>query len=73
MSTLRDPERHPRCVRWQMSRTLPDDELMSRVEDVLKANFSAARAEVGTADENQEPQHFTLPANQEGYEIPPRT
>lgn len=49
-------------------RALPDDELMSRVEDVLKANFSAARAESGTADENQELRHFVLPGNQDGYE-----
>ncbi|MCG5106533.1 glycosyltransferase [Candidatus Saccharibacteria bacterium] len=49
-------------------RALPDDELMSRVEDVLKANFSAARAESGTADKNQEPHQFTLPGNQDGYE-----
>ena len=48
--------------------TLPDDELMSRAEDVLKANFSAARAEAGTADKNQEPYQFTLPDNQDGYE-----
>lgn len=48
-------------------RTLPDDELMSRVEDVLKANFSAARAAAG-ATENPEPHQFTLPGNQEGYE-----
>ena len=49
-------------------RTLPDDELMSRVEDVLKANFSAARAEAGAADENPEPHHVTLPGDQDGYE-----
>ena len=49
-------------------RTLPDDELMTRVEDVLKANFSAARAEAGAAVENQEPHQFTLPGNREGYE-----
>ena len=49
-------------------RTLPDDELMSRVEDVLKANFQAARAESDTADENQAPHQFTLPCNQDGYE-----
>lgn len=49
-------------------RTLPDAELMSRVEDVLKANFSAARAESDTADENQEPHHVTLPGDQDGYE-----
>ena len=42
-------------------RALPDDELMSRVEDVLKTNFSAAR-------KNQEPHQFTLPGNQDGYE-----
>ena len=48
-------------------RTLPDAELKSRVEDVLKANFSAARAESG-ATENPEPHDFTLPADQDGYE-----
>ena len=48
--------------------TLPDAELMSRVEDVLKANFQAARAEAGAADENPEPHHVTLPGNQDGYE-----
>ena len=49
-------------------RTLPDDELMSRVEDVLKANFSAARAEAGAAVENPEPHHVTLLGDQDGYE-----
>ena len=49
-------------------RALPDDELMSRVKDVLKANFHAARAGAGTADENSEPRHFVLPGNQDGYE-----
>lgn len=49
-------------------RTLPDDELMSRVKDVLKVNFHAARAGAGTADENSEPRHFVLPDNQDGYE-----
>ncbi len=49
-------------------RTLPDAELMTRVEDVLKANFQAARSEVGAADENQEPHHVTLPGDQDGYE-----
>lgn len=48
-------------------RTLPDAELKSRVEDVLKANFSAARAESG-ATENPEPHEFTLPGDQDGYE-----
>lgn len=48
-------------------RALPDAELMSRVEDVLKANFSAARAEAGPT-ENQEPHQFTLPGDQDGYE-----
>ena len=48
-------------------RTLPDAELISCVEDVLKANFSAARAEAG-ATENPEPHHVTLPDNQDGYE-----
>lgn len=49
-------------------RTLPDDELISRVKDVIKANFHAARAEAGTAGENREPRKFTLPGNQDGYE-----
>ena len=49
-------------------RTLPDAELMTRVEDVLNANFSAARAEAGTADKNPEPHEFTLPGDQDGYE-----
>lgn len=49
-------------------RTLPDDELISRVKDALKANFHAARAAAGTADENSEPRHFVLPGNQDGYE-----
>lgn len=48
-------------------RALPDDELMTRVEDVLKANFSAARAGANTTD-NPEPHHVTLPGNQDGYE-----
>lgn len=49
-------------------RALPDDELMTRVEDVLKANFQAARAESGAAVENPEPHQFTLPGDQDGYE-----
>lgn len=49
-------------------RTLPDDELMSRVEDVLKANFSAARVESGAAVENPEPHRVVLPGDQDGYE-----
>lgn len=48
-------------------RTQPDAEQIRRVEDVLKANFSAARA-AADADENPEPHHFTLPGNQDGYE-----
>ena len=48
-------------------RALPDDELMSRVEDVLKANFSAARAGANTTD-NPEPHYDTLPGDQDGYE-----
>lgn len=48
-------------------RTLPDADLIRRVEDVLKANFSAARAEAG-ATENPEAHEFTLPGDQEGYE-----
>lgn len=49
-------------------RTLPDAEQIRRVEDVLKANFSAARVAAGTADENPEPCNFVLPGNQDGYE-----
>lgn len=49
-------------------RALPDDELISRVKDALKANFHAARADADAADENSEPHHVTLPGNQEGYE-----
>ena len=41
---------------------------MTSVEDVLKANFQAARAESGAAVENQEPHQFTLPGDQDGYE-----
>lgn len=48
-------------------RTQPDAEQIRRVEDLLKANFQAARATAG-ADENPEPHHFTLPGNQDGYE-----
>lgn len=49
-------------------RILPDAELIHRVEDVLKANFSAARAEAGTAVENPEPHRVVLPGDQDGYE-----
>lgn len=49
-------------------RALPDDELMSRVEDVLKADFHAARAETGAAVENPEPHRVVLPGDQDGYE-----
>lgn len=48
-------------------RALPDTDLIRRVEDALKANFSAARAEAG-ATENPEAHEFTLPGDQEGYE-----
>lgn len=48
-------------------RTQPDAEQIRRVEDVLKANFSAARAGANTTD-NPEPHHFTLPGDQDGYE-----
>ncbi|WP_314657755.1 glycosyltransferase [uncultured Rothia sp.] len=54
-------------VAFAADRTLPDAEQIRRVEDVLKANFHAARAAAG-ADENLEPHHFTLPGNQDGYE-----
>lgn len=49
-------------------RTPPDANLMSRVEDVLKANFQAARGEASAADENPEPHYITLPGDQDGYE-----
>lgn len=49
-------------------RILPDDELKSRVEDVLKADFHAARAEAGAAVENPEPHRVVLPGDQDGYE-----
>ena len=52
----------------ESDRALPDAEQIRRVEDVLKANFSAARAAAGTADENPEPCNFVLPGNQDGYE-----
>ena len=48
-------------------RTQPDVEQIRRVEDVLKANFHAARAAVD-ADENPEPHNVTLPGDQDGYE-----
>lgn len=52
----------------ESDRALLDAEQIRRVEDVLKANFSAARAAAGTADENPEPRNFVLPGNQDGYE-----
>lgn len=52
----------------ESDRALPDADLICRVEDVLKANFSAARVGAGTADENPEPHNVTLPGNQDGYE-----
>ena len=54
-------------VAFAADRTLPDAEQIRRVENVLKANFHAARAAAG-ADENSEPHHVTLPGNQDGYE-----
>lgn len=51
----------------ESNRALPDADLIRRVEDVLKANFRAARAAAG-ATENPELHHFTLPGNQDGYE-----
>ena len=50
-----------------VDRALPDAELMTSVEDVLKANFSAARAGANTTD-NPEPHYVTLPGDQDGYE-----
>lgn len=51
-------------------RTLPDAEQIRRVEDVLKANFSAARvgADASATEANPEPRNFVLPGNQDGYE-----
>ena len=51
-------------------RTLPDADLIRRVEDVLKANFSAARvgADASATEANPEPHEFTLSGNQDGYE-----
>lgn len=51
----------------ESNRALPDADLIRRVEDVLKANFRAARAAAG-ATENPEPHHVTLPGDQDGYE-----
>ena len=48
-------------------RTLPDAEQIRRVEDVLKANFSAAR-DANATETNPEPRNFVLPGNQDGYE-----
>lgn len=51
-------------------RALPDAEQIRRVEDVLKANFSAARvgADANATETNPEPRNFVLPGNQDGYE-----
>lgn len=51
-------------------RTLPDAEQIRWVEDVLKANFSAARvgADASATEANPEPRNFVLPGNQDGYE-----
>ena len=51
-------------------RALPDADLIRRVEDVLKANFSAARvgADASATEANPEPRNFVLPGNQDGYE-----
>lgn len=52
------------------SDALPDADLIRRVEDVLKANFSAARvgADASATEANPEPRNFVLPGNQDGYE-----
>lgn len=51
-------------------RALPDADLIRRVEDVLKANFSAARvgADASATEANPELRNFVLPGNQDGYE-----
>lgn len=51
-------------------RALPDAEQIRWVEDVLKANFSAARvgADASATEANPEPRNFVLPGNQDGYE-----
>ena len=51
------------------SDALPDADLIRRVEEVLKADFSAGRTGGASATEaNSEPYQFTLPGNQDGYE-----
>ena len=49
---------------------LPDADLIRRVEDVLKANFSAGRTGAGASatEANSEPHSVVLPGNQDGYE-----
>lgn len=51
-------------------RALPDADLIRRVEDVLRANFSAARvgADASATEANPEPRNFVLPGNRDGYE-----
>lgn len=50
------------------SDALPDADLIRRVEDVLKANFRAAREGASVTETNPEPRNFVLPGNQDGYE-----
>lgn len=51
------------------SDSLPDADLIRRVEEALKADFSAGRAGGANATEaNSEPHSLVLPGNQDGYE-----
>lgn len=52
----------------ELDRALPDADLIRRVEDVLKANFRAAREGASVTETNPEPRNFVLPGNQDGYE-----
>ncbi|WP_304025012.1 glycosyltransferase [Rothia mucilaginosa] len=52
------------------SDALPDADLIRRVEEVLKADFSAGRTGAGASatEANSEPHSVVLPGNQDGYE-----
>ena len=51
------------------SDSLPDADLIRRVEEALKADFSAGQAGGANATEaNSEPHSLVLPGNQDGYE-----
>ena len=52
------------------SDALPDADLVRRVEEVLKTDFSAGRTGAGASatEANSEPHSVVLPGNQDGYE-----